>query len=119
MKKLRILFLSLAIGTMSSCSPDKVLESATDCLLESALVLIDHTKAQDNAKKVTFEITYGGEKNLDNIKWDFGDGTPVQTLSGTTATHTYATAGTYTATAVVSLNNGECSYNKHNTVDID
>ncbi|MFY0483839.1 PKD domain-containing protein [Flavobacterium sp. PLA-1-15] len=120
MKKTTTLLLAFVIFGITSCSPDKLIESATDCLFESALVLIDHTKATEDPKKVTFEITYGGEKNLDeNIKWDFGDGTPVQTLTGTTATHTYTTAGSYTAKAVVTLNGGKCSYDKHNTVDIE
>lgn len=120
MKKLKFLVVAIVIGAIASCSPDKIIESATDCLFESALVFIDHTKATEDPKKVTFEITYDGEKNLDeNIKWDFGDGTPVQTLTGTTATHTYTTTGSYTAKAVVSLNRGKCSYDKHNTVHID
>ena len=120
MKNVKTLFFAITIAAIASCSPDKLIESATDCLFDSALVFIDHTKASEDPKTVTFEITYDGEKNLDeNIKWDFGDGTPVQTLTGTTATHTYTTAGSYTAKAVVTLNQGKCSYDKHNTISIE
>lgn len=120
MKKLKTLCLAMAFISLTACGDDdNVVNSAADCLLESALVSIDHTKATDNPKKVTFEIDYAGEKTLDNIKWDFGDGTPAQTLPGNTATHTYTTAGTYRTTATVSLNNGECSYDKHNTVTVE
>lgn len=41
--------------------------------------------------------------------WDFGDGTPVVESTGPRVTHTYADAGTYTATLTVTDSNGLAS----------
>jgi gliding motility-associated-like protein len=57
-----------------------------------------------------------------SMTWNFGDGTPPlvinsPTLSNVNTTHTYATAGVYTATLTVLDNNG-CSTTTSHTVDV-
>lgn len=44
-----------------------------------------------------------GSSTITNYLWNFGDGT---TITGSTATHTYLTAGTYEATLTVTDSNG-------------
>ncbi|RYZ28300.1 MAG: PKD domain-containing protein [Chitinophagaceae bacterium] len=119
MRKFKLLFLALTFMSFLSCGDDDT-RSVVDCFGESLLMSVDHEKAAANPKQVTFEAKYFGDHDLDGtIKWNFADGTPVQTLSGTTATHTYTTSGTYHAAATVSLNGGGCSYDLKETVTID
>ena len=50
----------------------------------------------------TFTVTATDPENdIASYNWDFGDGTTLMTTTGT-ATHTYATAGTYTVSVTVS-----------------
>lgn len=119
MKKLKLLLLAITAGIIMSCGDDDT-KSIVDCFGESLLINVYHEKVEANPKEVTFEVKYFGDHDLDGaIKWKFDDGTPVQTVNGTTATHTYTTAGTYHATATVSLNGGGCSYDVKETVTID
>ncbi len=59
---------------------------------------------------VPFAVTFDGSASSDSdgsitgYSWDFGDGSPVAT--GATASHTYATPGTYTATLTVTDDDG-------------
>lgn len=48
--------------------------------------------------------TAASGQSINSYTWDFGDGTP--SASGVTATHTYATPGTYTVTLKVTDNRG-------------
>lgn len=119
MKKLKFLLLAIIVGTMSSCGDDDT-KSIVDCFGESLLISVDHEKVETNPKQVNFEAKYFGDHDLDGtIKWNFDDGTPVQALPGTTASHTYVNAGTYHATATVILNGGGCSYDVKETVTVD
>lgn len=58
---------------------------------------------------VTFRASMFGysRQDCDVFTWNFGDNTP--SVVGTTATHTYASAGTYTARLTVSNNSGHGS----------
>lgn len=119
MKKINILILALAFVGLVSCGDDDA-KSIVDCFGENLLVTVDHTKAAGNPKQVNFEVEYFGEKNLDNtLKWNFGDGTAPQNITGTTVTHTYANPGSYETTVTISLNNGGCSFDvkKHITIE--
>ncbi len=118
MKK-SILFLFAIISIAISC--DKAENSIVDCTGQSLFIDIDHTVSSENALQVNFNVHYSGTSHtLDNtVKWDFGDGTPLQTLSGTTASHTYSTVGHYTAKVKVSLNNGSCSFEPHESINLE
>ena len=50
--------------------------------------------------------------------WDFGDGTPRMTSGGATATHAYATPGSYTASLVACDKDGACSVGSTRTVTV-
>jgi PKD repeat protein len=54
----------------------------------------------------TFTATVTAPAGLAYINWTFGDGTATVQTSGASATHTYATAGTKTLTAIVTDNHG-------------
>lgn len=119
MKKSKVLIAVIAFGSLIACCNDDI-KSVVDCFGESLLLDVHHSKATENPKQVSFEVSYLGDHSLDGtIKWNFDDGTAVETLTGTTATHTYTSAGTYHATATVSLNGGGCSYDVKETVTID
>jgi gliding motility-associated-like protein len=54
----------------------------------------------------------------DNTKWDFGDGTPIQTVvPPNTFTHAYSSAGIFTITATASL--GTCTSVKTYTINVE
>jgi PKD repeat protein len=97
----------LALFILPGCEKD--IENAIDCVGESILVDVKHTTDSTDPKTITFTVSYSGDHKLDNtVKWNFGDGTN-QTATGTSVTHTYATAGDYTAIATVKLINGGSS----------
>lgn len=118
MKKINYLFAAfLAIGSLS-CSKEE--SSIADCFGESFLISIHHNVSTENPKLVNFNVTYGGDKSFDNkTKWDFGDGTPIQTLSGHETSHTYTTAGKYVVKATASLNGGKCATDVKETITIE
>ena len=55
-------------------------------------------------------------QSIGSYQWNFGDG---QTGTGQSASHTYATAGTYPATLMVSTGNGHCSDQITQTVTVN
>lgn len=119
MKKTGILLLTLitVITLTVSCGKE---DDIVDCFGESLLLSIHHYKSAENLKEVNFTVKYSGDHPFDNtVKWNFGDGTPVQTFTGKEAKHTYQNPGSYTAKATVSLNNGKCSYDLDETVTIE
>lgn len=72
---------------------------------------VSHTVDTEDPHTINFTFTYNGEKTLDsNIHWDFGDGQN-QTVSGTTASHTYAGPGSNTVKIkpTVRKGGGSCS----------
>lgn len=116
MKKLSILFLAFVAGGIVSCGKE---DDIVDCLVESALLDVHHSASGENTKQINFNVTYYGEHTLkEKIKWDFGDGTAVQTLSGVTASHIYANAGSYEVKAVVNISGG-CSYDLKESVTVE
>ncbi len=118
MKKINYLFVAfLAIGSLS-CSKEE--NAITDCLGQSFLTFIHHNVSAENPKLVNFSVTYSGEHSFDNkTKWDFGDGTPIKTLSGHETSHTYTTAGKYVVKATTSLNGGKCSHELKETITVE
>ena len=122
MLNLRFVFLAVVLFAVSlnySCKKDA--ENIIDCLFEPANFTFDHTIDTQDPKKVSFTITYSGEHTLDNSNpWDFGDGT-TQTISGTTTTHTYSSAGTYIVKVQATTRNGDayCTVELSETVTIN
>ena len=55
-------------------------------------------------------------QSIGSYQWNFGDG---QTGTGQSASHTYATAGTYQATLTVSTGNGHCTDQVTQTVTVN
>lgn len=120
MKKLSILLLALFFTTItiSSCSDDDV-KDVVDCFGQNLLTTIDHSSAAETPQQVNFTLNYFGELSLDNsLRWDFGDGTPLQTVNGNTTSHTYTAPGSYHVIAKVSLNNGGCTYDITKTINV-
>ncbi|MES2573521.1 MAG: PKD domain-containing protein [Bacteroidota bacterium] len=116
MKKLSILFLVFVAGVTLSCGKE---DDIVDCLVESALLDVHHSVSGDNVKQINFNITYYGDHSLkENVKWNFGDGTGIQTISGITASHIYANAGSYEVKAVVKISGG-CSYDLKESITVE
>lgn len=91
--KYPICILVFTLVGFSSCK--KEAEEVIDCLFVSADFDVTHT-VEESTKTATFTVDYDGEHTLRNsIEYDFGDGS-TQTISGTTATHVYSSAGSYT-----------------------
>ncbi len=120
LKLLSIVLLSVCTGIFS-CSDDDP-DNVIDCLFEGAYFKINHTADSNNVKTITFTVTYDGEETLDNnIKWDFGDGSAEQTISGTTATHTYTNSGDYTVKIKPTVRNGDayCTVEKELNITVN
>jgi len=114
MKLAKLILPAVVLGLLS-CG--KTEESVIDCLGESFLTNIEHSASAQNTKIINFTVGHSGEQQLNNsIKWNFGDGAQ-QTVNGTTANHTYAQAGTYTAIATVTTSGG-CTFDVKETVSV-
>ncbi len=113
------LFLILTSFLMVSESCKKTKE-AIDCFEESLKVTMVHTKDNADSKKVTFTLAYAGSFDLQNVKWEFGDGQE-ETVTGMSVTHTYADAGSYEVRYTVSIKNDDesCSPAYQETITID
>lgn len=115
--KINTFFIFLITSTLISCA--KVEESIVDCAGQSLFIDLHHTVSP--GRQVNFTVDYSGTGHtLDNtVKWDFDDGTPLQTVSGTSVNHTFTAAGHYTVKAKVSLNHGSCSYEPHEPITLE
>ncbi|MXV53003.1 PKD domain-containing protein [Pedobacter sp. HMF7647] len=79
-----------------------------------------YTTASDNPKTIYFIIDYNGSLTVNSVEWNYGDGTK-ETINGTTASHTYQQAGTYTSQAKVNLKNGKstCSVEPKKSITVN
>ncbi|MEL1255646.1 PKD domain-containing protein [Flavobacterium sp. DGU38] len=105
-KKITVLFVVVLSVFSFSCGDD--LEKALDCTGENLLVQLESTADASNVKKIDYEIDYSGSYTVKSVKWTFGDGS-VQTVNGTTVSHTYTAAGTFLVKADVTLKSGGSS----------
>jgi 6-phosphogluconolactonase (cycloisomerase 2 family) len=107
-----------ANGTLTPIPGLPTLTGGTSPDLESIVITPNQapkatfTAQVKEAKKPT---SFNGGPSVDtdggtiaSYVWDFGDGSPLQTTTTPTTTHTYATAGTYSVTLRVTDNEG-CS----------
>jgi len=90
-----------------SCGKDDI-EKGIDCVGQSFFIKLTHTADASNSKKINYAIEYTGSYTLKSVKWTFGDGT-TETVAGTSTSHTYTAAGTYTVKADVTVENGSSS----------
>ncbi|MGH7895445.1 MAG: PKD domain-containing protein [Candidatus Binatia bacterium] len=97
----------VSIGTVAGSTTTTTLSSATTTTAPNQP---PHANAgPDQATQTLTSLTFNGSGSTDaggtiaTYAWSFGDGT---TGSGVTATHSYASAGTYTVTLTVTDNKG-------------
>jgi len=96
-----ILIVVVALLISFSCSKSDI-EKGIDCVAESVFVKLKNSTDATNIKKMNYEIEYTGSYTLSSVKWTFGDGT-TETVTGTTVSHIYPAAGTYTVKADVTI----------------
>ncbi len=72
--------------------------------------------ASPSSGAVPLAVSFDGSTSSDpdagdtlTYTWDFGDGSPAETTTGPTTTHTYTTAGSFTSTLTVRDNHGAAS----------
>lgn len=109
MKKLNFALVLFSLAWLGSCGSDD--GNVIDCLGENLFMDVAHTVDTEDPNTIHFTFSYDGEKTLDNkINWDYGDGKK-ETVTGTTATHTYTAAGSYTVKIqpTVRKGSGSCS----------
>lgn len=111
------LFVLLSIFALGACSKDDE-KDAIDCFADALFVDAHHSASTEDPHTINFNVSYNGENTVDkSIKWDYGDGT-TNTVNGLTTSHTYSQPGTYTVKASVSVNNGSCTHQVKETVNI-
>ena len=108
MKKITtVLMLTLVFAASISCSK-KDDEEIINCLPEQIYMKVHNSTDATNPKLMNYSATYSGTGTLSGVKWNYGDGT---TGTGETVTHTYSAAGTYEASAeiTVKIDGSECT----------
>ncbi|AWK03391.1 PKD domain-containing protein [Flavobacterium crocinum] len=108
MKKITaILMFTTMFFMINSCSKSDD-AAIVDCFGDSILTELKHSADGTNSKIINYSIQYSGSNTVTSVKWTFGDGTPAQTVTGTTGavSHTYSAAGTFEVKADVTLSKG-------------
>ncbi|MTH17090.1 PKD domain-containing protein [Flavobacterium sp. LC2016-01] len=123
MKKiLSILMLALVFFANNSCSKHDD-EAIVDCFGESILTELKHSADAGNSKIINYSIQYSGSNSVSNVKWNFGDGTPVQTITSANGavSHTYTAAGTFEVKAdvAISKSGGSCAVSPKKSVTVN
>lgn len=108
--KIKFTMIAFLLLINISCGKDDI-EKGLDCVAESINVKIHNKTDETNIKKMDYSVEYSGSYTLKSVTWNFGDGTPSQTVtvpSGTTTSisHIYAAAGNYIVKADVTIQNG-------------
>lgn len=116
--KFTIAFIAAVLLLGFSCSKSDI-EKGIDCVGESLFVKLKHTTDGTNPKIINYSVEYTGTYTLKSVKWTFGDGTP--TVEGTSVSHTYTAAGTYTVKADVTIQhgNGTCTSSPTKSVTVN
>lgn len=104
-----ILMIAALFVLSISCSKSDI-DKGLDCVGESLFEKVKHSTDATNPKKIDFTVEYSGTNTLKSVKFTFGDGTPAETVAATGTTvsisHVYSAAGTYTAKADITVQNG-------------
>ncbi|WP_126969468.1 PKD domain-containing protein [Gynurincola endophyticus] len=117
MKKITSIILTIIVLVIFGCEKEK--ESGANCTGESRLVGVSHTASPNDSKQINFVVSYSGSQSVDNsVKWDFGDGTDIQTVNSLSTNHIYSGSGTFNVKATITLNDGECSYSIDEAVTV-
>ncbi|KAA5535729.1 PKD domain-containing protein [Paenimyroides baculatum] len=103
-------FFSIVILFITACSKDES-EHVADCFGQSLFANVHHEISNENSKTVNLNVTYSSTTHTlkNTIKWNYGDGI-TETVTGTSTSHTYAKAGSYTVIASVSLVDPNCTF---------
>ncbi|MEO0583779.1 MAG: LamG-like jellyroll fold domain-containing protein [Bacteroidota bacterium] len=64
----------------------------------------------------TFTPSTNANVDINNIRWDFGDGSTQILLPGTSAQHTFSTSGTYNVCAIANVGDGDGTTSCSDTV---
>lgn len=123
MKKIAtILMFSMLLFMINSCSKSED-EAIVDCFGDSILTEVKHTADGANSKIINYSIQYSGSNTVTSVKWNFGDGTPVQTVNSPTGaiSHTYSATGTVEVKADVTLSKGggSCTVSPKKSVTVN
>lgn len=123
MKKVTtILMFTLMFFMIISCSKSDD-AAIVDCFGDSILTELKHSADGTNTKIINYSIYYSGSNTVTSVKWTFGDGTAVQTVTGTTGavSHTYTAAGTYEVKADVTISKGggSCTVSPKKSVTVN
>lgn len=112
MKKMLFFVPLLFLG----CSKDDG-KDVVDCIGQSLFADVHHTN--EGGTNVNLNVSYKGSHTLKNtITWDYGDG-KVETVNGTTTSHTYAQPGSYKVKASVSLVSPDCTFEVKEDVTVN
>jgi PKD repeat protein len=107
-----ILMIAALFFLSISCSKSDI-EKGVDCVGESLFEKVKNTTDPTNPKKVDFAVEYSGTNTLQSVKWNFGDGTPAETVTATGTTvsisHIYSAAGNYAVRADITVQKGGAS----------
>jgi len=91
-------------GTPPANCPDGQELQNGACVAKSTVSFTISPDAPKAGNAVTFTPTASGINNIASVKWTFGDGAEESAANLNPATHTYSTAGTYTAKLTVTDN---------------
>src|SRR5690606_3216652 len=119
MKKVLLLFFCTVSVLVTVCCNDDDAESAADCLNEASFLNVNHSVNSENPMIVDFSVAYIGVYSLyHSVKCDVADSMSVLSFNGSTVYHTFSSSGTYTVKDKISLNNGRCSFEITETVNL-
>jgi len=96
-----------ATSTSVTVQSDPVIVSPTPAPAPTLTATLTCTEGDDTAAPSTCNVTvsYGGSPlaslSIAEVRWDWGDGTPLATTTVPVATHQYGNVGTFTALATV------------------
>ncbi|WPO79869.1 PKD domain-containing protein [Flavobacterium sp. KACC 22761] len=107
---------------INSCSKSED-EAIVNCFGDSILTELKHSADGTNSKIINYSIQYSGSNTVTSVKWTFGDGTPVQTVTSANGavSHTYTAAGTFEVKADVTLSKGggSCTVSPKKSVTVN
>lgn len=123
MKKIKtsLMFMLLLFVIISCSKSDDA--AIVDCFGDSILTELKHSADGTNAKIINYSIHYSGSNKVTSVRWNFGDGTPVQTVNSATGAvlHTYTTAGTFEVKTdvIISKEGGSCTVSPKKNVTVN